>query len=46
MSSVAKTSTDKGCVGAGLQREYSAEGMLMEVRSRTAVKGGWVGGRM
>ncbi|KAK9909661.1 hypothetical protein WJX75_005765 [Coccomyxa subellipsoidea] len=30
----------------GLQREYSAEGMLMEVRSRTAVKGGWVGGRM
>ncbi|EIE22064.1 hypothetical protein COCSUDRAFT_66811 [Coccomyxa subellipsoidea C-169] len=30
----------------GLQREYSADGLLMEVRSRTAVKGGWVGGRM
>ncbi|CAL8461581.1 g1112 [Coccomyxa elongata] len=30
----------------GLQREYSADGMLTEVRSRTAVKGGWVGGRM
>lgn len=46
MSSVTKRLVIKGCVGAGLQREYSAEGMLMEVRSRTAVKGGWVGGRM
>jgi hypothetical protein len=32
--------------GAGLEREYDAAGALMEVRSRTAVLGGWVGGRM
>ena len=31
---------------AGLQREYDASGALTEVRSRTAVLGGWVGGRM
>ena len=31
---------------AGVQREYDAGGELLEVRSRTAVRGGWVGGRM
>lgn len=31
---------------AGLQREYDALGALTEVRSRTAVLGGWVGGKM
>ena len=30
----------------GLQREYDSEGHLTEVRSRTAVRGGWVGGQM
>lgn len=29
-----------------LSREYSADGELAEVRSRTAVKGEWVGGSM
>ena len=33
-------------MAAGLQREYDASGALTEVRSRTAVLGGWVGGRM
>lgn len=37
----------KGSRGrAGVQREYDAGGELLEVRSRTAVRGGWVGGRM
>lgn len=30
----------------GLEREYDAGGQLAEVRSRTAVRGGWVGGPM
>ena len=29
-----------------MEREYEAGGQLAEVRSRTAVRGGWVGGRM
>ena len=29
-----------------IEREYEATGQLSEVRSRTAVRGGWVGGRM
>ena len=29
-----------------MQREYDAAGDLMEVRSRSAVEGSWVGGRM
>ena len=29
-----------------IEREYEASGQLSEVRSRTAVRGGWVGGRM
>ena len=29
-----------------MQREYDATGDLMEVRSRSAVEGAWVGGRM
>ncbi len=33
-------------LAVGVQREYTADGLLAEVRSRTAVKGGWVGGRM
>ena len=32
--------------GAGLQREYDANGALLEVRSRTAILGSWAGGRM
>ena len=31
---------------AGLQREYDADGNLLEVRSRTAILGNWAGGRM
>uniref|UniRef100_A0A061SMM1 Uncharacterized protein n=1 Tax=Tetraselmis sp. GSL018 TaxID=582737 RepID=A0A061SMM1_9CHLO len=30
----------------GLEREYSGEGHLREVRSSTACRGGWVGGEM
>ncbi|CAL5219058.1 g818 [Coccomyxa viridis] len=30
----------------GLQREYDADGNLLEVRSRTAILGNWAGGRM
>ena len=30
----------------GLEREYDARGELAEVRSKTAVRGGWVGGPM
>ena len=29
-----------------VEREYDGHGTLTEVRARTAVKGGWVGGRM
>lgn len=29
-----------------VEREYDGSGALTEVRARTAVKGGWVGGRM
>ena len=29
-----------------MQREYDSAGELMEVRSRSAVEGTWVGGRM
>lgn len=29
-----------------VEREYGSNGTLTEVRSRTAVRGGWVGGRM
>ena len=30
----------------GLEREYSGEGSLREVRSMSACQGGWVGGAM
>lgn len=30
----------------GVEREYSGEGVLREVRSTTACHGGWVGGAM
>lgn len=30
----------------GLEREYDSQGVLAEVRTKTAVRGGWVGGPM
>ncbi len=42
----AEQNRDNAWGRAGVEREYDACGELLEVRSRTAVRGGWVGGRM
>jgi len=38
--------SNTAAAAAGLQREYDADGALLEVRSRTAILGSWAGDRM